>query len=369
MSDTDEIKNVKDPEKESSDLSPAKSKKQKHRKDKPWDTPDIDKWKIDKFSPDDNPSGLLEESSFATLFPQYREKYLRDVWPDVKRALSQFHIKAELDLVEGSMTVRTTKKTWDPFSIIKARDLIKLLSRSVPLPQAVKILQDDTYCDIIKIGGFVRNKDRFVRRRQRLAGPNGSTLKAIELLTNCYVLIQGQTVCCMGSVKGLKAVRTIVEDCMKNVHPVYHIKELMIKKELEKDEILKDENWDRFLPHFKKRNTQRKKRKIEKKKGKQLFPPDPTPRKEDLLMESGEYFITEEERKRKQQEEKRKAMQQKAAEKKRKREAEYEEPQTVGKKRKFAQEETIEALAERVKQRAPQARGAKKEAAATRFLF
>ena len=38
---------------------------------------------------------------------------------------------AELDLAEGSMVVKTTKQTWDPYSIINARDLIKLMARFV----------------------------------------------------------------------------------------------------------------------------------------------------------------------------------------------------------------------------------------------
>ena len=86
---------------------------------------------------------LLEESSFATLFPKYREAYLREVWPVVTKALDSHKIACELNLLEGSMTVRTTRKTSDPYIILKARDLLKLLSRSIPVTQALKILQDD----------------------------------------------------------------------------------------------------------------------------------------------------------------------------------------------------------------------------------
>ncbi|XP_030404559.1 KRR1 small subunit processome component homolog isoform X1 [Gopherus evgoodei] len=264
-----------------------------------------DGWKEPAFTREDNPKGLLEESSFATLFPKYREAYLKECWPLVQKALNEHHVNATLDLIEGSITVTTTKKTFDPYMIVRARDLIKLLARSVPFEQAVRVLQDDTACDIIKIGSLVSNRERFIKRRQRLIGPKGSTLKALELLTNCYIMVQGNTVSALGPFNGLKEVRKVVLDTMKNIHPIYNIKTLMIKRELSKDPELRTQSWERFLPQFKHKNLNKRKE-PKKKSVKKEYTPFPPPQPENQIdkeLASGEYFLKESQKKRKRMEE------------------------------------------------------------------
>ncbi|XP_057597241.1 KRR1 small subunit processome component homolog isoform X2 [Hippopotamus amphibius kiboko] len=214
-----------------------------------------DGWKEPAFSKEDNPRGLLEESSFATLFPKYREAYLKECWPLVQKALNE---------------------------------------------HAVRILQDDVACDIIKIGSLVRNKERFVKRRQRLIGPKGSTLKALELLTDCYIMVQGNTVSAIGPFNGLKEVRKVVLDTMKNIHPIYNIKTLMIKRELAKDSELRSQSWERFLPQFKHKNVNKRKE-PKKKTVKKAYTPFPPPQPEsqiDKELASGEYFLKASQKKR-----------------------------------------------------------------------
>ena len=43
-----------------------------HRKEKPWDHDGIDHWAVAPFKKEENPTGVLEESAFAVLFPKYR---------------------------------------------------------------------------------------------------------------------------------------------------------------------------------------------------------------------------------------------------------------------------------------------------------
>jgi len=254
---------------------------------------------------EENPSGLVAETSFATIFPKYREQYIRESFPLVKKCLSELGVSASMDAVEGSMTVTSTRKAYDPMSILNARDLIKLLARGLNFPAAKRILEEGMACDVIRIRGMIEKKERFAKRRQRILGNKGSTLKAIELLTQCYVMVQGGTVAAVGPHRGLAEVRKIVEDCMKNVHPIYNIKRLMIKRELEKDPALKNEDWDRFMPQFKKKNVSKKpeakKRKVEKGKTYTPFPPPQPLSRVDKELETGEYFLKEEERKLKKQ--------------------------------------------------------------------
>ncbi|KAK8105985.1 rRNA assembly protein Mis3 [Apiospora kogelbergensis] len=333
--------------------------------EKPWDTDDIDKWKIEEFKPEHNVGGhFLEESNFSVLFPKYREAYLRESWPMITRALEKRGIACELNLVDGSMKVATTRKTYDPAAILSARDLIRLLARSVPAPKAIekgpgtlestsgaesqrrayadfeisKILNDGVACDIIKIRNLVRSKEKFAKRRQRILGPNGQTLKALELLTQTYILCQGSTVSVMGPYKGLKEIRRIVEDTMNNVHPIYAIKTLMVKQELMKDPELAKESWDRFLPNYKARSLSQRRTpyKVNDKTKKNYtpFPPAQEQSKVDKQLEAGEYHIGREAQKRIAQEGRMEKQKAKQEEKKRERERDFVPPEEGGEKKK-----------------------------------
>ncbi|XP_076069911.1 KRR1 small subunit processome component homolog dbe isoform X2 [Oratosquilla oratoria] len=254
---------------------------------------------IPEFKKGDMKHPLLEESNFSILFPKYREKYLRECWPVLQKALDEYGVKCDLDVVEGRMSVYTTRKTWDPAIILKARAIIILLGRSVPVEQAIKVLKDGNTHEIIKV------------------------------------------------------IR-VVEQTMENIHPVYLLKTLMIKKQLSQDPKMKNEDWSRFIPNFKSKNVQRKQPKKKKeKKPYTPFPPPQLERKVDKDMAEGSFFIKQEEqkkaKKRRLPEDKKKEVVEKQTEKRAKAFVAPEEPEYKPLTKTTSSNVDIDALKKKVK--------------------
>ena len=144
-----------------------------------------------------------------------------------------------------------------------------------------------------------------------------------------------------GDFKGLKEVRRVVESTMDNIHPIYLIKELLLKRELAKDPELANESWDRYLPNFKKRTLSKRRVPFKvadkSKKTYTPFPPAPERSKVDLQIESGEYFLSKTAKKDAAMAEKHEEQKKRKEEKLREREREFvppEESAAVPKKKK-----------------------------------
>lgn len=103
----------------------------------------------------------------------------------------------------------------------------------------------------------------------------------------------------------------------------------MIKRELAKDEKLKNESWERFLPTIPHKNTSKRKQPAKKREKKEYtpFPPAPPESKVDKLLATGEYFLKEEQRKQRKKNENQEKQEQAEVRRKERRESAFIPPQ------------------------------------------
>jgi ribosomal RNA assembly protein len=226
---------------------------------------------------------FLETSTFSVLFTKQRLNYLKSVESFIKKACDMKKIAYTVDYDQLTMEVSTTNNTRDPYIIVKANDMIQLLGKGVLLEHAVKVLQDDIFSEIIPIHLINSSEKTFERRKARISNPK--TIKALELLTKSNILIAGKTACIVGDYKGINDAKNVIVSCFENIHPVFEIKKLMIKRKLEKDNV--DGEWDRFMPKIEKTHSNKKTKSRQSGGG---MPENIRDRKEDIQMKTGEYY-------------------------------------------------------------------------------
>ncbi|CAL8166803.1 unnamed protein product [Prunus armeniaca] len=126
--------------------------------------PDISKMLYNRrFEPLLNEDGKPQGIAFSRHFPKCHATFLQEAWPKVKSALKEHGIICRLDVilinldadtnqVFGYITIKTSKTT-DPDIIVKAKQLVHLLSIRIPVNQAIRVLTlSDMHGDIIQLG-------------------------------------------------------------------------------------------------------------------------------------------------------------------------------------------------------------------------
>jgi ribosomal RNA assembly protein len=103
-------------------------------------------------------------------------------------------------------------KAFDPVLGLKLRDIVRAIGRGFPAELAMRLLQDDTYLEVLDLHDYVGKKPNHVERvRARLIGTHGKTRIIIEETTGANMRIEGDTVGLLGDIAEVALAKEAVE--------------------------------------------------------------------------------------------------------------------------------------------------------------
>ena len=162
---------------------------------------------------------FVEMTEYSVLFAKSRSNYIKSIEKYLQKAVEAKKLTFEINWNTNTMFVRTNKMTRDPYIIIKAQELLELISKGVLLENCINLLEDGVFSEIIYINVLTRNPTVYENRRNRLSNPK--VLKALEILSKTKITVGTKTVCVVGDHDGIDVVRNVVLKAFKNIHPAY----------------------------------------------------------------------------------------------------------------------------------------------------
>jgi len=141
----------------------------------------------------------IPEERIKVMKADPREQRRIEQMGECKLSLHQQEQEAEIECEDG-------------LRMMKVKDVVRAFGRGFDADEALYLLDDDYYLEIINITEFVgKDKDRVKTMKGRLIGSEGNTKKTIEKDTNCKTAIYGKTVSIIGKWDDVKAARTVIE--------------------------------------------------------------------------------------------------------------------------------------------------------------
>ncbi|RLG70981.1 MAG: RNA-processing protein [Candidatus Iainarchaeum archaeon] len=100
----------------------------------------------------------------------------------------------------------------DDLMHLKAINIVKAIGRGFSPENAMLLLEDENYLEIINIQEFTgKSKKALIQKRGRLIGRKGLARKKLEELTNTVISVYGKTISIIGKPEDISLAREAIE--------------------------------------------------------------------------------------------------------------------------------------------------------------
>lgn len=109
-------------------------------------------------------------------------------------------VKLTIDSEEGDVDIDHSNAP-DPAMALAVQDVVVAIGRGFSAAKALKLLDVDTFLEVLDIRDYVGKKQvHVVRMRSRVIGTKGKTRRIFEELTGVHLSVQGNTVAIIGDL-------------------------------------------------------------------------------------------------------------------------------------------------------------------------
>jgi len=136
-------------------------------------------------------------------------------------------VKLRVDSQSGEVEIVANEK--DALSTYAANNIVKAIARGFSPKNALTLLEDDVFLDVIDVTDFVGEKEKEIaHKRGRVIGSHGSIRKDIEEHCDTMVSVYGKTIALIGRAEGMYKARRAVEMLLEGAS--HHIVLSFLKK-------------------------------------------------------------------------------------------------------------------------------------------